>query len=337
MEACDERFENGLRCRLLISAQRVQLRRAVKRAPLKGDADSLQGMVVSTAVDHAHRDSFAAIVYLEGLGQDWRKDFLRLGTTMPLYVRFGISRKGVDPSVSLDVIQSCEIQIAKRTDDLGVDMRMLASALSGVAVRYYLLDDFDKAREYGSRVLPAVLEYFWGNWRTKARTDLGTIDPTWWHTTESWMSLFGSALLWGSVLRDWASLRDAARYPDDRSGLDTVDATPALRKLYIEIGKHLRGEAVEACAAQVGKLQGSTWHGTYVLARCLDAIAQRENRMFQKSIDEFFRCRHMRKSSNNVTDTISMEGTFMLNLAQHEGINTDIRPEYEIYYLRLPS
>jgi hypothetical protein len=256
---------------------------------------------------------------------------------MPLYEQFGISREGVDPAGQVRAAESCEQQVEMRTQDFRLDVSGLARNRSGAGVRFYLLDDYVSARKFGLASLAPAIEYFFGDWRNHKKTDLGTSDPNWWHDKESWMHVFSGALLWGTTLGEWEMVRKIAVYPDERRRIDFDDATPALRQLYVDLARLLRDQPVEEIGARVGKLSGADFHATDVLAKSLDAIAADDEALTNQLLNEFFLRRHKRMRSKSIMDSISPDGTTVVNFARHRGLEITLKPELELYYLRMPD
>src|SRR5687768_2554062 len=155
-----------------------------------------------------------------------------------LYKHFGATEAGIDPSRQEKMAKDAEQAIAQGTPDLNYELGTLVSMNIGVTTRYYLLENHAKAREYAERTLASARNYFFGDWRTRVKTDRGNIDPQWWHERESWLHYFRGALCWGTVLGTWEEVCDLSRYPDERRGIETLDATPALRRLVIDIARH---------------------------------------------------------------------------------------------------
>jgi hypothetical protein len=214
-------------------------------------------------------------------------------------------------------------------------LEMLASGYAAAAVRFYLLADHDKAAEYARKALLRATDYFFGSWRNKVPTDKKTIDPAWWHDKETWMQLFSLTLMWASVFGDWETVSHLSQYPDQRRGMDTIDATPALRQLYIETAEYVRSGFRVLTETNVCTSKGADVHGTVLLARCLVAVSAEDTAKANAVLGEFFQRHHKRKKSRDVTDTISVDGTFMFNLARHRGLGVDIDPNLEHYLVAL--
>jgi hypothetical protein len=254
-----------------------------------------------------------------------------------LYKHFGISDAGIDPTRQEQMARETEATIRKGSDDLGGWIGTLVAANISIATRHYLCDNHPKARQYAERTLSSAEQYFFGDWRTKVKTDKGTIDPDWWHGVESWMKYFQGTLCWGTVLGEWECLRKLAAYPDERRGMDTIDVTPAFRLYLIQVARYLRGEKVQGVAKACSKLDGSNWRGIDSLAVALDAVIDKDERRAQSSLAEFFLKHHKRKKSKDVTDTVSLDGTTMINIARRAKLNVKLPLEHEHYYIQLKN
>jgi hypothetical protein len=252
-----------------------------------------------------------------------------------LYKRFGITERGVSPAIQERLARDAEDGIASGSSDLWLNIEVLVSMNIGVATRYYLLGDHRRARQFAERVLTSAGQYFFGDWRTKVETDEGKIDPEWWHDKDSWLTDFRGALCWGTVLERWQDVGELCVYPDERRGIETLDATPALRRLVIDIARWVRGEKVMGVSKACAKLDGFTWRGVDSLALVLDAVIERDERKAQDSIDEFFLKHHKRKKSKDITDTVSLDGTTILNIARRAKLNVTVAAEHAHYYIQL--
>src|SRR5258706_8759115 len=98
-----------------------------------------------------------------------------------LYKRFGISEAGIDPARQERMARETEETIREGSDDLATWASVLVSANICVATRYYLCDNHSKAKDYAEHSLTSAEQYFFGDWRTKVKTDEGNINPAWWH------------------------------------------------------------------------------------------------------------------------------------------------------------
>src|SRR3954470_9408953 len=95
---------------------------------------------------------------------------------MALYVKSGWVIPCEDYVTTLE-----EAKIPPNTEDLIPEQKDdVAAAANNAAFCYYLKGDKPKTKKYARETLCAVLEVFYGTWRTKVETDEGTIDAEWW-------------------------------------------------------------------------------------------------------------------------------------------------------------
>jgi hypothetical protein len=254
---------------------------------------------------------------------------------MPLYERFGISHAGVDPKMQLETMDTSDA-VACGNMDAGSALFMLANGMGVVALRYYLMDDLVNAKKFAVGMLDVARDYFFGDWRARVTTEDHIIDPDLWHDKESWMDVYDLSLFWGSVLGRWDWLKEISAYPDDDRSMERGDTNAALRRLYIEITRHIRGEnAGGSVAKKIVRLDGANWRGNNFIASCLDAIRAHDAAAADESLNAFFAAHAKRKRSKQITDTVSPLGTFMMNLAAHQNVRVNLRPEFSIYYVKL--
>jgi hypothetical protein len=254
---------------------------------------------------------------------------------METYKRHGFASHVIDVQRDIDFVRADEQKLhsGSSTDWWG-DIWSLMSGYKNIITRRYLADDHAICREYTPKLLNAVQEYFFGDWKQKQKTGDGVIDPEWWRRL-SWMSYYDAALCWGSAIGDWKSLKQLAKYPDERCGRDTLDGPVARWRLLIDISRHLRGEEVSSAAKAVSKLTGAKWRGTAVLAEALDGINAADAPAAEEALNRFFALHHKRKKTHDVTDSVSFPGTFMLNLARYRKLNVTLEPKLQLYHAQL--
>lgn len=225
-----------------------------------------------------------------------------------------------------------------RADLIRSSRQSLVETLSAAAIAHYLAGKDAKARSFAERVVPSAAEYYFGDWRNRIPSGTRSDAPPnseWWHDKEPWMHTFRAALCWGSVLKDWTGLKLLARYPDDKRMVDGGAEKPAMKSVLVDVAKFLSGGLVRGVAERCSALVGFDWRGTAHFAHGMDAIVSGNSRAAQNSIDSFFEAWHKRKTSNDLTDTVSYDGTFMVNLAAHAGLKIKVGAVHQLYYVRL--
>lgn len=255
---------------------------------------------------------------------------------MKLHDKFGLTPEHVAADLRVHALKVAETASANITS-APWSLNQCCFLSSVAAAAFYLMGDHESARAFGRRVVPAASNYLLGDWLTKKPTDLGHIDPDWWYDKVSWVNAFQAALCWGSALGDWNNLRRLSAYPNERRHKEknNPDSKPALRQLLLDVSSHLRGDKVHHSARRVGAMPGAKWRGVGTLAACLDSIVDRNAKAAEASINEYLKLRHKRKRSNDITDTISMDATYMINIARHDGLHVDIDPKYQMYVITI--
>ena len=253
---------------------------------------------------------------------------------MKLYERFGLNSANVDPEILIDVIKGDEEAIEEGHEDWERNLNSLATNRAVIAVCYYLMEDFKRSRKYANESIAAAMEFFFGNWRQKQPTENDEIDPEWWHENETWTDLFRLSLFWASVIDDWKSLRRLASYPDDKSGTD-VETTPAQRQLYLEISEFIRSDGKLKIKSKVSKLKGADRHGAAAAAVCLENLSAKDLSSTQNAMDSIFQKHAKARNSDDLTDTICVDGTLMLNLARHFNVDVKLDPKFEHYFVAM--
>lgn len=256
---------------------------------------------------------------------------------MKLHEKLGLTLQQVDTAYRLEVFDLIK-KALPRVESFPINLHQYCVYSSTVAVAFHLVDDHRAAFAFAQRVTPAARNYLLGDWRVQTKTDLKTIDPGWWHDKESWINVFRVALCWGSVLGDWKTLRELAAYPDEHRSMEKFnpDSKPALRRLLLNVARHLRGNTLQG-GRSVNEELGAKWRGIGVLGNCLDAINDRNEAGAGAGINEFLRLHHKRKKSTDINDSISLDATYMTNLAYRQGLKIAIDPRYAMYLISPPN
>ncbi|MEY2427744.1 MAG: hypothetical protein QOJ40_629 [Verrucomicrobiota bacterium] len=197
-----------------------------------------------------------------------------------------------------------------------------------IALVAYFAEQPEVARQHGKQCLDETMEFLFGNWRETYITDEGHPDPKWWKTRFDWMEVFEGALLWGSVLGEWAVLQKAGAFPEPDSC--TSDGyRPQERDLYVALGGFLHGAPRDELDALLQRASSGPSKSYKLIVESLRACVARDEPALQKSLNEFLK--HYKKTDfpkNDFTQKVSFKGTFFFHRAQKEGLAITIRPEY---------
>lgn len=254
---------------------------------------------------------------------------------MKLYQRLGLGLENVGLEHGLKVLATAK---EPPTSDY-VAMRQkseLVFAHTLVATEYYLLEDRKSAAKYAAEVVPAVVEHFFGDWRRTSKADGGPHDPMFWKRSEAWMDHFASALGWGSALGDWEGLRKVAEYPDDDCPDDDCpdDGEPSRKALYRAFGSYLLGRPGPQTLKHLEA--ASRKKSSALAAEALRRVEAKDTKGFERAIADFLK--HHRKTKfplDQLTDAQSRDATFLVHLAEREGLKFDVPEPYQDLLIRL--
>lgn len=207
----------------------------------------------------------------------------------------------------------------------------LVDANTLVAIAYYLVEDTKSAAKYAAEVVPATLEHFFGEWRRTFKVDNGPPDPAYRRRYERWMDKFSFALGWGASLGDWKGLRKVADYPDDdcpdegelsRKSLYRAFASYLLKRPEAETLKHLTAAERKKASA--------------LAAEAFRRIIARDGKGIEDAIIELLK--HHRKTKlpgDQLTEKQSFDATFLVHLAEREGLKFDVPDPNNDFVIRL--
>ena len=204
-----------------------------------------------------------------------------------------------------------------------------------IAVCAYLKEDLVCARKHGAYVGKETVDYFYGSWRSKVKTDSGTIDPNWWHGRINWMTHFSVAMCWASTVGDWKTVNRVAEYPSEECMVD-----PGLAKedksAYSALAQYLRGEPKRCVRASFTMIEKGKKQKPKFLAGVIDALYANDQKRFQESLEaylDYFRKSEFKLAS--LDKLLCLDGTSLLNLGQRKGMSFGARAEFKDYLIRV--
>jgi hypothetical protein len=208
-------------------------------------------------------------------------------------------------------------------------------ARSRVAECYYLMGDRKNATKHGRYVPKESLEYFYGSWRSRVKTDLGTYDPDWWHGRTNWMKHFSFGVCWASCLEDWKSVVRLAEYPTADCVVDP-GMTKEDKTAYVLLAELLGGEDAAVSQLLITVIDQSKKQKPKLLAQVIRALQEKGHAKFQEALEAYLR--YFRKSEfkrTSLDKLLCFDGTTLLNAGKRSGLEFKVPPDLEDYIIRL--
>jgi hypothetical protein len=204
-----------------------------------------------------------------------------------------------------------------------------------IAVCAYLMGNLVLAKKHGACVGKATVNYFYGSWRSKVKTDSGTVDPDWWHGRINWMTHFSVAVCWASAIGDWKTANRVAEYPRFDCIIDP-SMTKEDKAAYLVLADYLRKKSPREWESNLAIIRNGKKQKPKLLANVIKALEANESKSFQDSLDaylEYFRTSEFRRTS--LDRALCYDGSSLLNLGQRNGISFKMREEFKDYFIRL--
>lgn len=211
----------------------------------------------------------------------------------------------------------------------------VASYANYVATCYYLLGKRPEAARFGRDTVSAVLEYYFGDWRENVKTDLGTKDSSWWHVKSAWMFSFQEGLCWASVLGDWASASKIVKYPTEECVVDPTTKKED-KSAYLAVAYFLRGEPSREIHNCLDQIRCGKKEKPKLIANIIESLQANDGAHFQKALEaylDYFRRREFKRK--DLSKLLCYDGTTLLNIGRHQGLDCKIPPVVEDYIIRL--
>ena len=206
---------------------------------------------------------------------------------------------------------------------------------NAVATSYFLEGDIIKARRYATEMVRDTLAYFFGSWRTRFKTDLGTFDASWWHQHATWMKPLAEALCWATCLDDWASVHKLCEYPTDDCEKDAT-RTKEERAFRLLSVCYLRNERSKKLEHYFSVIEKGKQQKPKLLAEVIRALQAKSNDRFQNSLEvylHYFRNSEFKRTALN--KLLCFDGTTLVNIGKHEGLTFNVPPAFQDHLIRL--
>ena len=250
---------------------------------------------------------------------------------MILAQKFGWS---VDIKYYLDSLEYSKL-LHPNSDMIPTKRSEIALNASHVATAYYLLGDLKSSARFARDMISATLELYFGNWTREVVTDLGTRDQHWWRLHWTWMHPFSQGLCWASALGAWSSVKKFAAHP-----LNECDVDPSFTKedkaAYLALSCFLRKERPQHYAGHFEEIAKRKKEKPKLLAEVIRALQSKRSAAYQTSLEHYLHYFKKREFKRNALDKLlSFDGTTLINIGAHRGLNFKCPPEFEDHIIRL--
>ncbi len=252
---------------------------------------------------------------------------------MILYEKLGIDPNKIALDEWLDVIK--QYSRGPSSDKLTYMYKISAvSDYSRVAYYCYLLEDRIRCIEFAGTMLECLYEYYYGEWKKKVSNDDGVINPDWWKVM-SWINEFRDALLWGSSIDRWEILERIACYPDEDCWQDDL-YSKEFHIWYLLVACVLRQDANRKILRYMSTLEQSRKMREKLLAHVLQAILKGDESQVNTELNAYLKFYKKKEFTKpEITEKVSIDGTFLINFARHKGIKVKYASEYEDHIVKL--
>jgi hypothetical protein len=269
-----------------------------------------------------------------------------------LYERLGIRPQDVDAEFQIRMIEKTK---AFNPDAVAISSHKLSlvSKQAYATLACYLEDNFVECTSRARDLVVLAEDLFFGRWREAVPDPKhgGRYPADRW-LTAPWVDEYRETLLWCTCLGGWKSARRLSQYPRERT-VDNVSERKSEAPWYQLLAAYLRGDTTGSDFGLGGKLTGepSAKLGSSerlieegrskrlkLLSAMLRAIAAKDAATAQERIEQYLV--YYRKNefpTHNWDEKVAIDGTILVHLAEHEGLNVKVPPAYADYIVRLPS
>ena len=254
---------------------------------------------------------------------------------MKLYQRLGLKEKEMPVEMSIEGLHE-ELKACKDKKDLPSAKFFVVSNCHRIALDFYYLEKIDKSKTYAQLMLHHTCEYFFGKWREEVPVPekLGPPDS---HTNKrhiSWISQFREAIFWASYLGEWDKANQIAEYPTDECPTDYEPKQ--FRAWGLIIAAVLRGESLENLTRHTEVIDRGRKKYQKLLLAILRPLLAGDSEGFNKELKVYLEyCDNNTFNKIEIDEKISIDGTFLINLARHRGLTVEYPAEYEDRIVKL--
>jgi hypothetical protein len=241
--------------------------------------------------------------------------------------KLGVDNEVLDPSQSLDTFASVRKKIA--TGERLLDMAWLRCSVSDtLCVVYYLRAERQETRQWAIEAVAGVEYYLFGDWREKAITDEGGVDPDWWFAQSiSWTDQLCDGLCWGAVFGLWESIDKLMAFPTEKIGKDLEGAVP--RAFYIGLARWWADHEDVSWIDDVKDMRGAGSKDYHMRCDVLNAISAQDVSLVSKTFTEYLQ--FWVKRIKDCPQRLPKGAAFLYHVAQREGMVIDLPNELSMH------
>ncbi len=246
--------------------------------------------------------------------------------TSPLYERVGWPREWISIELSNKGLRRW-IEGPAKEGLLREHVGGVASYCSDLAFSHYLLDEIKEARQYAVQLLDATDEYFFGDWRDRAKPrdiEPGESNRDYWHRHAVWRDKFREPCMWASCLGAWDRCRRWAAYLRDDVTFD-VEQSAEDRAWYLIVAGVLLDRPWADMKPFVETIESGRRKREKLLLDTMRPLTAGDNAAFNDALAKHLS--HYKSTDakkRNMYERLAIDGTFLINLARHRGLEPRI-------------
>ncbi|MCA9093408.1 MAG: hypothetical protein KDA68_07980, partial [Planctomycetaceae bacterium] len=221
-------------------------------------------------------------------------------------------------------------------DELGLKMysyqvESICANIKQTAVRYYLYDERENAVYWGKKLVEAVLEYFFGEWRRKfgdPTIEIPDVRPSnREHLAKgggNWLDKYRFGSAFASALGMWSELQTMSAFPNLERNRDKIEGKDVFLH-YAVAGVLMGGPGDASCLERIEIVEeGSTkWHK--IVIKTMMALVHKDTEAAQAGFSEYFKYYYRNQKSRDEFDFhLALEGTLLYHFAKKQGVELGV-------------
>ncbi|MCH9022266.1 MAG: hypothetical protein IID32_05845 [Planctomycetes bacterium] len=254
---------------------------------------------------------------------------------MKLYQRLGLKEKEMPLEMTIEGLHK-ELEACKDNKDLPSAKFFVVSDCHLIALDFYYLEKIDKSKIYAHLMLDYTCEYFFGKWREETPVHNGPANAfTNKKLVKNWGPEFREAIFWASCLGEWDKAGKISEYPTDECPIG-YDEPKQFRAWWLIVAAVLRGESLENLTRHTDVIDKGRKKYQKLLLAMLRPLLAGDSEGFNKELKIYLEyCDNNTFNKIEIDEKISIDGTFLINLARHRGLTVEYPAEYEDRIVKL--
>lgn len=245
---------------------------------------------------------------------------------MCLYKKFNISEETLDLD---DAIGALELTLSEPVRALTSSYKSFAVSESYlIACWSYLLGEINIFTKYAPLVIKYTHEYLFGNWKETTPNDEKETGHEAW-LRYCWFDKYREGVVWGSVMNQWEEIQEISKYPH----VSSVRPRDYETAYYYVLACYIRGEKSSFYAKQHEQVETGKRKREKLLLAVLDTIICGDEKTFAKEFNKYLTYFKKYEYPKDTTEVLALDGTFLVNLAKHKGMQVQFPEKYIDHYI----